>query len=98
MTGWGLEATVHFESDEAHSMLLKRKDDVPQAGLKFMDELVGEGKGPPPFLRMDRASENKKMMTLIKKKCPKVKMECTVNNTPQQNGKVERATVTLWNG
>ena len=30
---------------EVFSKLLKRKEDVPQAGLKFMDELEGEGKG-----------------------------------------------------
>ena len=47
------------EFGEMWSMLLKRKDDVPQAGLKFMDELVGEGKGPPSFLGIDRASVNK---------------------------------------
>ena len=49
---------------------MKRKDDVPEAGLKFMDELVGMGKGPPGFMRMDRASENKRMTELIERKCP----------------------------
>ena len=80
---WGgiLDAT-------ARSWLMKRKDDVPQRGLKLMDELVAMGKGPPAFLRMDRASENRKMAELIKGKCPKVKTECTSNNTLQQNGKV----------
>ena len=39
-----------------------------QADLKFMDELVGEGKGPPSFLKMDRAGENEKMVASIEKK------------------------------
>ena len=63
------------ETDKAWSKLLKRKGDVPQAGLKFMDELVGIGKGSPAFFRMDRASENKKMAELIKRKCPEIKTE-----------------------
>ena len=42
-------AMIDCESDEAWSWLLKRKDDVPGRGLKFMDELVGMGKGPPAF-------------------------------------------------
>ena len=78
--------------------MLKRKDEVPEEGVKFIDELVGKGKGPPSFMRMDRASENRKMAELIQRKCPKVQMECTSNNTPQQNGKVERFMATMWNG
>ena len=49
-------------------------------------------------MRMDRASENRKTAEPIKRKCPEVQMECTSNNTPQQNGKVERFTATMWNG
>ena len=49
-------------------------------------------------MRMDRASENGKMAELIKRKCPKVQMEFTSNNLPQQNGKVERFVATMWNG
>ena len=79
-------------------MVMKRKDNVPQRGLKFMDELVGMGKGPPAFLRMDRASENRKMAELTGGKCPKIKLEHTSNDTLQQNGKVERFTATMWNG
>ena len=63
-----------------------------------MDELVGMGKGPPAFLRMERASENRKMAELIERKCPKIEMECTSNNMLQQNGKVERFMATMWNG
>ena len=74
---------VDCETDKAWLKLLKRKEDVPQAGLKFMDELVGEGKGPPSIFRMDRSTENKKMMVLIERKFPKVKMECTSNDMPQ---------------
>ena len=55
---------------------MKRKEDVLQAGLKFMDRIVGEGKDPPSFLRMDRAAKNEKMVVLIKKKHSKVKTEC----------------------
>ena len=86
------------ESSEEWSTLLKRKDGVPQAGLKFLDEIAREGKDPPSFFRMDRAHENQKVAVPIKKKHPKVKMECTANDTLQQNGKVERAMETLWNG
>ena len=42
-------AMIDYETDKAWSWLLKKKDDVPQTGLKFMDELVGIGKGPPTF-------------------------------------------------
>ena len=49
-------------------------------------------------MRMDRASENRKMAELVEGKCPKVKMEHTSNDTPQQNGKVERFIATMWNG
>ena len=62
------------ESSKMWSTLLKRKDDVPQADLNFMGEIVGEGKVPPSFLRMDRANENKEMAVSIEKKCLKIKM------------------------
>ena len=42
-------AMIDCETDKAWSWLLKRKDDVPQTGLKFTDELVGMGKGLPAF-------------------------------------------------
>ena len=58
-------------------MVAKEKDDVSHRESKFMDELVGMGKGPPSFLRMDRASENRKMVEMIEGKCPKVKTEHT---------------------
>ena len=88
---------IDCETNEAWSKSLKRKDDVPEAGLNFTDELVGMGKGPPGFIGMDRASENKRMAELTKRKCPEIKKECTSNDMPQQNGKVERLIATMWN-
>ena len=82
-------ALMDHETDKAWVKSLKKKDEVPEKGLKFIDELVGKGKGPPAFLRMDRASENGRMVESIKLKHPKVQIEFTSNNSPQQNGKVE---------
>ena len=71
---------------------------MPEEGVNFINELLGRGKGPPAFMRMDRASENRKMAEPIKRKCPEAQMEFTSNNLPQQNGKVERFIATMWNG
>ena len=42
---------IDCETDKGWLRSLKGKEDVQEAGLKFMDELVGMGKGPPGFMR-----------------------------------------------
>ena len=85
------------ETDKAWSRLLKRKEDVPQAGVKFMDELVGLGKDPPSFLRMDRANEDEKMVELKESALRLRWSTLLMARTLQQNGKVERLMETTWN-
>ena len=65
--------------------------------LKFIDEMVGMGKEPPNFMRLDRSGENVAMQDMVKCKCPGIVFEFTLSNTPQQNEKVERGMATIWN-
>ena len=66
-------AMTDHETDMAWSKLLKRKEDMSQTDVKFTDELVGQGKGAPSFLRMGGASENEKMAESIKGSTPRLK-------------------------
>ena len=51
----------------------------------------------PKYIRMDQSGENKKMKKMIKQMYPRIHFEMTARDTPQLNGKIERAIATFWN-
>ena len=49
------------------------------------------------YLRLDRSGDNLKLARELKKLYPTLICEFTAKDTPQQNGKLERAIATIWN-
>ena len=87
---------VDEATDMKWSMFLKKKSDLANEMLQFIQELSMQGK-QVQYIRMDNAGENKKFQELAKTNeyACKIHFEFTSPGTPQQNGVVERAFPTL---
>ena len=85
--------------DEATSMkwsfFLKSKDAQVQLLTGFIKNLQEQGK-PVKYIRCDNAGENLSLQQSLDNEGMNIKFEFTARETPQQNGKVERAFATLY--
>ncbi len=71
----------------------KQKSDIGKVLSGFLDQLEGL-KYKTKFLRCDDAGENTKQLADVCNKCG-ITIDHTAPHTPQQNGVVQRAFVTL---
>jgi len=78
------------------SLFLRRKTDAIRAVVSFVKDLQAGNPDMVKFLRCDNSGENESIRKTFEKEGVKVQMEFTAPNTPQENGKVERAFATLW--
>jgi hypothetical protein len=78
------------------SLFLKRKSDVVNSIVEFVKKLKAGNPEMVKFLRCDNSGENESVQKAFEREGIKVQMEFTAPNTPQENGKVERAFATLW--
>jgi hypothetical protein len=85
--------------DEATSMkwsfFLKSKDSQVALLIGFIKTLQNQNK-QVKFIRCDNAGENISLQQALDKEGMNIKFEFTARETPQQNGKVERAFATLY--
>jgi hypothetical protein len=78
------------------SLFLRRKTDAIRAVVSFVKDLKAGNQEMVKFLCCDNSAENEGIRKMFEKEGVKVQMEFTAPNTPQENGKVERAFATLW--
>jgi hypothetical protein len=78
------------------SLFLRRKTDAIRAVVSFVKDLKASNPEMVKYLRCDNSGENEGIRKMFEKEGVKVQMEFTAPNTPQENGKVERAFATLW--
>ena len=78
------------------SMFLRSKLDAIRAVVDFFKNMKVGNQEMVKFLRCDNSGENEGIRKTLEKDGFKVQMEFTSPNTPQENGKVERAFATLW--
>ena len=86
---------VDEATDMKWSFFLKKKSDQVKLLVGFIKNLKENGK-KVKFIRCDNAGENKSLQHAIDDEGLNIKFEYTARNTPQQNGKVERAFATLY--
>ena len=77
------------------SFFLKRKNDQVEVIIDWLKELKNKYKIKVQRIRMDNAGENKMLVKSCDQNEMGIKFEYTAPGTPQQNGVVERAFVTL---
>jgi hypothetical protein len=88
---------LDFGSGKKWATFLKKKSDIPQDCMDFM-ELVKQAKGRPPmFIRLDNSAENKEFASICHTKYRTTVFEFTAKDTPQQNGRIEAAIAATWN-
>ena len=78
------------------SLFLRRKSDAIKAVVDFVKSLKAGNQEMVKFLSCDNSGENEGIQKTLERDGIKVQMEFTVPNTPQENGKVERAFATQW--
>jgi hypothetical protein len=79
------------------SIFLKQKSDLPDAMIKWMNNIKRILNLDVKFFRCDNSGENRKFQERIKNETKfNVTFEFTAPNTPQQNGRVERKFATLY--
>ena len=44
---------IDYHTDKVFVSFLKTKDEAAEDGMKFIDDLVNNGRRPPNFIRMD---------------------------------------------
>ena len=76
---------LDYHTEKLFVSFMKKKSQVAEDGLRFIEDLASGGKRLPKYIRMDRSGENKVMMQMIKKKYPRIKFELTAKGTLQQN-------------
>ena len=86
---------VDEATDMKWTFFLKNKDDQVKILVNFVKNLKEIGK-KVRYIRCDNAGENLSLQKAIDDEGLNVKFEYTARNTPQQNGKVERAFATLY--
>ena len=52
------QVCLDCKTDCMHTSSMKKKSMAADEMLKFIDEMVGMGKEPPSFIRLDRSGEN----------------------------------------
>ena len=72
------------------------KSDQAKVLSYFIDEIEAETDKEVKIIRCDNAGENKTTEERFIREKRNIKFEYTARNTPQQNGKVERAFATLY--
>ena len=77
------------------SFFLKRKNDRVEVIIDWLKESKNKYKIKVQRIRMDNAGENKMLVKSCDQNEMGIKLEYTAPGTPQQNGVVERAFVTL---
>ena len=82
-------------TDMKWSFFLKNKSQQVPLLLGFIKNLKEMNK-PVKFIRCDNAGENYSFQKKIEEEGMNIKFEFTARQTPQQNGKVERAFATLY--
>jgi hypothetical protein len=88
---------VDDKSDRSWSFFLKKKSDLQDTVMTFLRDMAKKGT-PVSFIRCDNAGENKSLKTAISKDSfVKTEFEFTPRDSPQYNGRVERAFADLWN-
>ena len=85
---------VDYHTSMKWSFFLKTKDKQPQVLSNFIQEISQHTKVEQWIF--DNAGENQSTKELFEKNKFCIKFEMTARETPQQNGKVERAFATLY--
>ena len=76
--------------------LLKRKSDVIKDMILFVKNVKQHWNRDIKYIRCNNSGENNKLKRVFDKKFPNIIFEFTARDTPQQNGRVERAIATVW--
>ena len=87
---------VDWKTKYQKSYFLKKKSDLTEAGIKFIQEMQQKHKVKIKCFRCENAGENKKFEEILRQKGYGVSFEYTSANTPQQNGIVERCFATHY--
>ena len=87
---------IDYSTDYLFASFLKTKDEAIDDLKSFIKIIKKHKPMNKRYIRCDGSGENKKWISEYQKKNVDIIFEMTSKDTPQQNGKIERAIATIW--